>query len=82
MYSGGLFHCYILDESICHFRVVGSTLSLLLYFDGNPVSTDKTPHYVASDLVLQCLLTTILRVSRLDCVNLQVGTELRVYQMC
>ena len=51
-------------------------------FDENPVSTDKTHHYVASDLVLQCLLTTILRVSRLDCVNLQVGMELRVYQIC
>ena len=26
------FHYYILDESICHFRSVGSILSLLFYF--------------------------------------------------
>ena len=31
-YTGGLFHCYMLDESICHFRVVGSILSLSFYF--------------------------------------------------
>ena len=34
LYTGGLFNCYMLDESICHFRGVGSILSLLLYFDG------------------------------------------------
>ena len=32
LYTGGLFHCHILDESICHFRGVGSILSLLFYF--------------------------------------------------
>ena len=40
LYTGGLFHCYdesiwmspLLDESICHFRVVGSILALLFYF--------------------------------------------------
>ena len=31
-YTGGLFHCYMLDESICHFRGVMSILSLLFYF--------------------------------------------------
>ena len=30
--TGGLFHCYILDESICHVRDVRSLLSLLFYF--------------------------------------------------
>ena len=34
LYTGRLFHCYILDESICHFNGVGSILSLLFYFDG------------------------------------------------
>ena len=29
---GGLFCCYILDESICHFRGFGFVLSLLFYF--------------------------------------------------
>ena len=28
----GLFHFYMCDESVCHFRVVGSILSLLFYF--------------------------------------------------
>ena len=32
LYTGGLFHCYILEESICHLRGVGSVLSLLFYF--------------------------------------------------
>ena len=32
LYSSGLFHCYMLDESICHFRGVGSVLSLFFYF--------------------------------------------------
>ena len=32
LYTGGLFHCYILDESIFHFRDVGSFLSILFYF--------------------------------------------------
>ena len=26
LYTGGLFHCYMLGESICHFRGVGSIL--------------------------------------------------------
>ena len=30
LYTGGLFHCYMLDESICHFRGVGSVLLILL----------------------------------------------------
>ena len=30
LYNGALFHCYMLDEFICHIRSVGSTLSLLL----------------------------------------------------
>ena len=38
LYTNGLFHCYMLDESICHFRGVGSILSLLVFLMGNPVS--------------------------------------------
>ena len=68
LYTGGLFHCYMLDESICHFRGVRSILSLSI-FDGkiliaNNVDPDQMPHYVASDLVLHCLPMTLLRVSR------------------
>ena len=29
LYTGELFHCYMLDKSICHFRGVGSISSLL-----------------------------------------------------
>ena len=37
MYTAGLFHCQMLGESICHFRGVGSILSLFFIhveFDG------------------------------------------------
>ena len=30
--TGELFHYYMLDKSICHFKGVWSTLSLLFYF--------------------------------------------------
>ena len=32
LYTGGLYHCYILDKTICHFRGVRSVLSLSFYF--------------------------------------------------
>ena len=32
LYTGGLFHFYMLDKSICHFRGVGSILTFLFYF--------------------------------------------------
>ena len=32
LYIDGLFHCYMLDESIHHFRGVWSILSLSFYF--------------------------------------------------
>ena len=32
LYAGGLFHCYMLDMSICNFRGVRSILSLIFYF--------------------------------------------------
>ena len=34
--TGGLFHCYMLDESICHFWGIRFILLLLFYssFDG------------------------------------------------
>ena len=33
-YSGELFYCYMLDESICHFRDIGSILLFYSIFDG------------------------------------------------
>ena len=68
LYTGGLFHCYKLDESICHFKGIGSILSLLFYFlyrkilSANNVVPDQMPHDVTSDLGLQCLPMTPLRV--------------------
>ena len=55
----------MLDESICHFMGVGSTLSLLLYFGGkilfaNNKDPEQMPHYVASDLGLHCLPMILL----------------------
>ena len=64
LYTGGLFHCYMLIESICTFRHVESILSLKFYFRweillANNVDPDQTPHDVASDLGLQCLPMTL-----------------------
>ena len=64
LYTGGLFHCYILDE-----WGVGSVLLLLFYvlckiLIANNVGPDQMPHYVASDLGLHCLPMTLLQVSR------------------
>ena len=43
LYTSGLFHSYMLDESVCHFRCVGSILSFLFYFlMENPVSKQCT----------------------------------------
>ena len=63
MYTGRLFHCYILDESIYHFRDVMSISDgkILLANNKDP---DQMPHYMASDLGLHCLAVTLLRVSR------------------
>ena len=54
----------LLDESICHFRSVWSSLSLLFYFDETIVEPDQASHYVASELGLHCLPMTLLWVSR------------------
>ena len=44
LYTGRLFHCYMLDESIAHFRGVRTILSLLFYFWWkNPVSKQCRP---------------------------------------
>ena len=70
MYTGRLFHCYMLDESICHFMGVRSVLSLILFFFlwkillANYVDPDQMPHYVMSDLGLHCLPMTLLGVSK------------------
>ena len=50
----------MLDKSICHFRGARSILPRLFYFGlkillANNVDADQMPHYVASDLGLQCL---------------------------
>ena len=41
--TGGLIHYYLLDESFCHFRGVGSILSLILFLIENPVSKQCRP---------------------------------------
>ena len=55
----------MLNKSICHYRGVGSTLSLLLSFGGkillaNNVDPEQMPHYMASNLGLHCLPMTLL----------------------
>ena len=44
LFTGGFFHYYMLDETICHFRGVRSTLSLfVLFLKINPVSKQCRP---------------------------------------
>ena len=44
VYTGGLFHCYMLDESICHFRAVRSIgVAFVLFLMENPVSKRYRP---------------------------------------
>ena len=57
LYTGGLFHCYMLDKFICHFKGIWSILSLLLHFQwkilvANNIDPDQMPHYLAFDLSL------------------------------
>ena len=59
----------MLDESICHFRGVGSILLFLFYFGwkillANNVDPDQMPHNVASDLGLHSFPMTLLLVSK------------------
>ena len=37
-YTGVLFYCYMLDASICHFRVSGLFCRVILFLMENPVS--------------------------------------------
>ena len=40
LYTGGLFHSYLLDESVFHFRDDRSILSLLFYFSRKMLSAN------------------------------------------
>ena len=60
LYTGGHFHCYMLDKSICHFRGVGLFCRFHSIFRckillANSVDPAQMPHIVASDLALHCL---------------------------
>ena len=67
LYTGRLFRCSMLDESICHLGVSGLFCSFYCFswkiLSANTVDPIQTPHYVASDLGLHCLPMTLLRVS-------------------
>ena len=64
LYTGGLFHCYMLNKAICHFKGV----AFILFLMKNPISKQcrpkQMPHNVASVLGLHCLPMTLLRISR------------------
>ena len=55
----------MLDKSICHFRGVGSILSLFLWkiLLANNSDPDQMSHNVASDLGLHCMPMTHLPAS-------------------
>ena len=58
LYTGGLFHCYMLyvgrgvSSLFCCFYSIFGAKSCTL---ANNIDPDQRPHYVASDLGLQCL---------------------------
>ena len=68
LHTGGIFHCYMLDKSIYHFRGVGSFLSLSLFLWKIlcHIMWRQTPYYVASDLGLHCLPMTTGSQVRMD----------------
>ena len=43
LYTGGLFHCYLLVESICHYRSIESILPIFSVLMENPVSRQCKP---------------------------------------
>ena len=65
-YTGRLFYCYILDESIRHFRSVGSILTLFFIFS---MENSVSKRHAVSDLGLQCLPMTRLLFFRLEWVK-------------
>ena len=66
LYTDELFHCYMLDKSIYHYRGVAWVYFLLLFcfcwkiMLTINVDPDLMSHYVASDLGLHCLPVTLL----------------------
>ena len=75
----------MLDESVCHFKGVGSTLSLLFYFRwkillANSVDPEQTPNYVASNLGLHGLPMALLQVFRKNGLNISYNQGLIVGQ--
>ena len=73
LHTGGLFHCYTLDESIPRLRSVGSILLLYSIFDVKSCFQTMQSlirhHDVASDLDLHFLPMTLLPVSRSEWVR-------------
>ena len=60
LYTGGLFHCYMLDETICNFRGVRLSFFRNLYKKmaacfANSGDPDQMPPSAASDLDLHSL---------------------------
>ena len=63
LYIGGLLHFNMFDESICHFRGVGSNLLLLFFFDGKILLANKVNlirRHMMWHLVWVCLPMTFL----------------------
>ena len=73
LYTGRLFHCYMLDESMsyrgCHIYFVAFILFLMEKLLANTVDPDQTLQYLAPDLGLHCLPMTYLWVSRQEWVK-------------
>ena len=63
LYTGGLFHCYMLDESVI-LGVSGICCCFYSILFANNVDPDQMPHNVASEMGLHYLPMTLLWASR------------------
>ena len=48
LYTGGLYHCYMLDESICHFRGVRAIFGFYFILMENPFRKQGRPRSEAT----------------------------------
>ena len=68
LFTGGIFHCYSLEKSICILGESGLFCPIYSIFIKMPIANNEgpyqIPHCVVSDLGLHCLSMTLLRVSR------------------
>ena len=66
LYTGRLFHCFMLESPFVILGVKISFVAFILFLLANNVDPDQTPHDVASDLGLHYFPMSLLPVSRVE----------------